>query len=98
MALTAKVTSKGQVTIPQEIRKRLNIEMGSVLVFEPEGQRAVIRTAKTLQDYRAFLKGRRKKADLVEARRVARAQIARRALSGGLGPSKLLPPVSRRGR
>ena len=50
MALTAKVTSKGQVTIPQEIRKRLHIEMGSVLVFEPEGQRAVIRTAKTLQD------------------------------------------------
>ena len=33
---TAKVTSKGQVTIPKEIRKRMAIEMGDRLAFELE--------------------------------------------------------------
>ena len=38
MALT-KVTSKGQVTIPVEVRKALNIEEGDALLFETAGQR-----------------------------------------------------------
>ena len=30
---TAKVTSKGQVTIPQEVRKILHLEEGSAVIF-----------------------------------------------------------------
>ena len=30
-----RITSKGQVTIPKEIRERLGIEPGSVVEFEP---------------------------------------------------------------
>jgi len=32
-----KVTTKGQVTIPQEIREQLNIQPGSEVEFEVEG-------------------------------------------------------------
>lgn len=32
--LTSKVTSKGQITIPAEVRKQLQIETGDVLAYE----------------------------------------------------------------
>lgn len=35
---TARVTSKGQVTVPSEIRKELGIERGDHLVFEVAGE------------------------------------------------------------
>lgn len=35
--LTAKVTSKGQVTIPKEVRDKLGIQPGESLGFEREG-------------------------------------------------------------
>jgi AbrB family looped-hinge helix DNA binding protein len=52
MGKTAKVTSKGQVTIPKEIRDRLDSEM---IEFEIEGDRVIIRpvrrTAGVLKRY-----------------------------------------------
>lgn len=36
----ATMTSKGQVTIPIDVRKELNIEAGSKLEFIPDGQGA----------------------------------------------------------
>ena len=37
------VTSKGQVTIPKEIREALGLRQGDRVVFTIEGERAVIR-------------------------------------------------------
>jgi antitoxin PrlF len=34
MAMASKVTTKGQVTIPKEVRERLRIRAGDVLVYE----------------------------------------------------------------
>jgi AbrB family looped-hinge helix DNA binding protein len=42
---TAKVTSKGQVTIPKEIRDRLDSEM---IEFEIEGDRVIIRPVRKI--------------------------------------------------
>lgn len=39
----AKVTSKGQVTIPQEIRRALQVREGDVLVFETDGEGVRVR-------------------------------------------------------
>lgn len=36
-AVRAKITSKGQITIPVEIRRSLGAGPGDVLVFEPSG-------------------------------------------------------------
>ncbi len=39
MALTSKITSRGQVTIPEAIRQALKLEEGSILQFELDGGR-----------------------------------------------------------
>ena len=37
MKKVAKVTSKGQVTVPREIRRRLGVRAGDRLLFEEDG-------------------------------------------------------------
>jgi antitoxin PrlF len=38
MRLTAKITSKGQITIPAQIRRVLGVNSGDLLEFTPNGQ------------------------------------------------------------
>ncbi len=46
MEAAAKVTSKGQITVPKVVRDALGIDVGDEIVFRVEGDRAVIaRTA-----------------------------------------------------
>lgn len=42
MDVSAKVTSKGQVTVPKLVREALGLEEGDVVVFRVEGKRAVL--------------------------------------------------------
>jgi len=42
MDAAARVTSKGQVTVPKAVREALGIEEGDEVVFRVEGQRAVL--------------------------------------------------------
>ena len=42
MDAAAKVTSKGQVTVPKVVRDALGIEAGDEVVFRVEGNRAVL--------------------------------------------------------
>lgn len=37
MRVTAKMTSRGRVTVPREVRERLGLKQGDGLVFEIEG-------------------------------------------------------------
>jgi AbrB family looped-hinge helix DNA binding protein len=37
MAKTAKITSKGQITVPNEVRRALGVGSGDRLVFEERG-------------------------------------------------------------
>jgi antitoxin PrlF len=49
MDLAARLTSKGQVTIPKAVREALGLAEGDQLVFRVEGRRAVLaRTADLL--------------------------------------------------
>jgi len=41
----SKVTAQGQVSVPAEVRKRLAIGPGSILEWEAEGDRIVVRRA-----------------------------------------------------
>lgn len=46
MDSAAKITSKGQVTVPKAVREALGIKEGDAVVFRVEGNRAVLaRTA-----------------------------------------------------
>ncbi len=42
MDAAARVTSKGQVTVPKAVRDALGIETGDEVVFRVEGSRAVL--------------------------------------------------------
>jgi len=42
MAIEATVTSKGQVTIPKEVRKSLNLKSGEKIVFVIRGKEAIL--------------------------------------------------------
>lgn len=42
MDAAAKVTSKGQVTVPKAVREALRIKEGDEVVFRVEGNRAVL--------------------------------------------------------
>jgi AbrB family looped-hinge helix DNA binding protein len=78
---SAKVTSRGRVTIPQSVRKHLKVEAGSVVVFRVEGDRVVLRPAKTLLDDGGVLKGRGpKKLDMDTLRRSTRTHVARQVM------------------
>ena len=48
MQINAKITSKGQVTVPLKIRKALGVKEGDQLVFEQNGAEVVIRPLKRL--------------------------------------------------
>lgn len=39
----ARLTSKGQVTIPREVRERLGLEPGTEVSFEVEGETVLMR-------------------------------------------------------
>jgi antitoxin PrlF len=57
----AKVTSKGQVTIPLEVRKRLGIHQGDHLEFDTAAPETVIRPVRNKEDrfdqWRGIAKG-----------------------------------------
>ena len=45
MAYQSRLSSKGQVTIPVEVRDKLHLEPGDAVTYEIEGDRAVLRRA-----------------------------------------------------
>jgi len=63
MEARARVTSKGQVTVPVEIRRALGVEEGDTLVFEVAGAYATLRkrrpTLEVAEEVRArYMMGR----------------------------------------
>lgn len=42
MEVTARLSSKGQVTVPRAVREALSLETGDSLVFRVEGDHAVV--------------------------------------------------------
>ncbi len=76
MAITAKVTSKGQITIPLQVRKLLKVDPGSVIIFEIEEDKVLLKPAKTLSEFRGILKGKATHADFDKIRAAAKKHVA----------------------
>jgi antitoxin PrlF len=83
MAALAKVTSKGQITLPKEVRDLLHIQTGSIVIFEKEDEKIVVKTAKTLQDFKGVLKDRQGRADFEEMRKMAKERVGKKAAQSG---------------
>lgn len=83
MGVTAKITTKGQITLPKELRKLLNVQAGNVVVFEKEHDKVVIKAAKTLKEFKGCLKNKRKVADFSEIREKAKEQTGKKVARSG---------------
>ena len=81
--VTAKMTSKGQITLPKELRKLLNVSTGSVLVFEKDDGKIVIKAARTFKEFRGCLKSKGKTNDFNEMRKKAKKHAGRKAAMNG---------------
>ncbi|OIP35601.1 MAG: hypothetical protein AUK27_03985 [Deltaproteobacteria bacterium CG2_30_66_27] len=73
------VTSKGQVTIPKNIRELLDIRANDRVEFLRDGMRVFLVPVKTLKDLRGVVSSKRK-IDFDEERRRAKSAVARRVL------------------
>lgn len=75
--MLATVTSKGQVTIPKEIRDLLHIRTNDKVDFVLEGDRVVLAPVKTLLDLRGAVRSEGK-GDFPDERAQAKSAIAKR--------------------
>jgi len=52
---SVKVLSKGQITLPRDIRKKMEIRTGDTLLLEEKDQQVVLKKGKTIFDYIGYL-------------------------------------------
>jgi antitoxin PrlF len=68
MVEVATVTSKGQVTLPASVRKRLGLHQGSRIVFLESGEEVRVLREEDLERRFAVFDGRRKELGLTRDR------------------------------
>jgi len=83
MVATAKITSKGQITLPREVRELLDVHTGSVVVFEQENDKVVIKPARTLREFKGILKGHGKAVDFDQVRERVKEYRGKKVAGGG---------------
>lgn len=54
MQKQARITSKGQITVPHEIRKFLGVKPGDHLIFETSGVRASVRPVRAKSPFASY--------------------------------------------
>jgi AbrB family looped-hinge helix DNA binding protein len=78
----SRLTAQGQISVPTEVRRRLGVGPGSVLEWDQEGERIVVRRSGryTSEDiHRAvFAKGRSKRRTLDDLKAGLRKHIRER--------------------
>ncbi|MBI5191000.1 MAG: AbrB/MazE/SpoVT family DNA-binding domain-containing protein [Nitrospirae bacterium] len=82
MAMNAKLTVKGQVTIPKRVRDKLNIGPGDVITFVQQDDKVVIQPARTLLDCMGAVKTAKKPGGWDEVRGKAREYVAGKVMGG----------------
>jgi len=75
MQAKAKVTIKGQVTIPKKIREKLNIRPSDFVLFVRKGNEVVIKPARTLLDLKGVIKTDKKIKDWEKLRDNAKKYV-----------------------
>lgn len=81
----AVLTSKGQMTIPKEVRKALNLKPSERVIIVVEGNHAVVRPLRgNILDIGGSIKvsGKEKPIDFHKVREEVKRKIAKRAATG----------------
>jgi len=63
-----KISSKGQVVIPREVRARLGLRAGDYLLVELEGDEVKLRKVKPIEKFRGILKKKKLSNSALEDR------------------------------
>lgn len=79
MDAAAKMTSKGQVTVPKVVRDALGIEAGDEVVFRVEGNRAVVARTPDFLDLAGSIKVPAAKRNVAWDEVIRRTRMARAA-------------------
>ncbi|MCX5900504.1 MAG: AbrB/MazE/SpoVT family DNA-binding domain-containing protein [Proteobacteria bacterium] len=77
--MLAKVTTKGQVTIPKGIRDAFGIRPNDKVDFEREGEKIMLVPLKTLKDLRGAVKPKLKMF-IADEKKAAKAAVAKRVM------------------
>ncbi len=81
----AVLTSKGQMTVPKEVRKALNLKPSEKVVIVVEGDHAVIKPLKgNILDIGGSIRvsGKKKPVDFHKVREEVKKKIAKKAVTG----------------
>jgi AbrB family looped-hinge helix DNA binding protein len=54
MQKRARITSKGQVTVPHEIRRLLGVQAGDQLIFESDGKHTQVRPVRISSPFKKY--------------------------------------------
>jgi len=81
----AKITFKGQVTIPKEVREALGIEEGDSVIFMVEKDRAILKPLKkkSLKDFYGILPATRPYPGTEPVRKEVHRKISKHLLEKG---------------
>lgn len=79
MDVAAKVTSKGQVTVPKAVRDALGIKEGDDVTFRVEGNRAVLARTPDFLELAASIRAPAAKRNLAWDEVVRRTRVERAA-------------------
>lgn len=55
MRTTAKITSKGQITVPKEVRGALGVREGDRVIFEQSGNEIVVRPVRRKSNFAKYM-------------------------------------------
>ena len=82
MQNVSKITVKGQVTIPKNVRDELGVCPGDVIVFTKKGGDIVIKPAGTLLDLKGIIVTPKKIKDWASVRKGVKKSVAKRVMEG----------------
>jgi antitoxin PrlF len=80
--LAAKVTSKGQVTIPRQVRKKLNIVRGDIVEFAISGDKVEIARLGNIESFYGSIKVKGAQ-DFGSIRKLVKKRVAQEAAHEG---------------
>lgn len=81
MSATSKLTAQAQVSVPASVRRKLGLGPGSILAWETEGDRVVVRrggTHSSEQIHQALFGARPQVKSLARVRKGLKAHIRKR--------------------
>jgi AbrB family looped-hinge helix DNA binding protein len=81
MLWTAKITSRGRVTLPQGLRERMGWQPGDRVTFVVRGETVILKPCEGILDWYGALEGQSQPEDLDAVREAVRRAIAEKTIA-----------------